>query len=103
LNTLVRTLINVLFFSPNLKQAEIFYDRFLIHPSTAGFAKPYVELGFIFLVGFWLLHYIQSRKPLTQSLDKFHPVLRAAIYSALFFSVFFGAVDTSEPFIYFQF
>ncbi|MBN1672798.1 MAG: MBOAT family protein [Kiritimatiellae bacterium] len=103
LSTATRALISILFFSPSIAHAGVYFRRLCFGGGVAGFDKPHVLLGLACIAGFWVFHYLQSRSAWSDSLNARHPALRALAYSVLFYIVLFGAVDTSEPFIYFQF
>ncbi len=59
--------------------------------------------GIALVVAFWLVHWANAERPFARLVDRAGPWPRAVAYAALVLVVLFGAVDRSDPFIYFQF
>ncbi|MFH2123810.1 MAG: MBOAT family O-acyltransferase [Pseudomonadota bacterium] len=100
---LIRILLSILFFSPNLYHAGIFYDRLCIHPTLAGFNEDYVLIGFATIVFFWIFHFIHERFTRHEDITTWSPIVRGGFYASLAIILLFAAMDTADPFIYFQF
>jgi hypothetical protein len=103
LNTSIRVLLSVLFFAPTLAAAGVIFSRLFLHPSWPGEFRPELLVGSAVLAGFWIWHYLHYRLSPANWLLSLHPAARGAIYAAGVYFVMFGAIETSEPFIYFQF
>jgi len=101
--TVVRVPISVLFFAPSLAATLIFWERLFVRPTTDGFELPHVQIGIALLAGFWTVHWLNAEHPFARIVDRAGPWPRALAYAALVLVVLFGAVDRSEPFIYYQF
>ena len=103
LRTGLHVLIIVLFFAPDFSRAQIFLARLLSGAAQPGDGYPGLLIGFVALGLFWVFHYVHARLAQKRSADSFHPLLRAGFYTVLAYTVLFGAVDSAEQFIYFQF
>jgi alginate O-acetyltransferase complex protein AlgI len=99
----IRIAINILFFAPTIQAAGVFYRRLYLEPTLEGFDRGYVWIGLGVIYVFWIFHYLQSTRELGRWVDGWHPALRGASYTALFYLLLFGGVDQAEQFIYFQF
>ncbi|MDD3814834.1 MAG: hypothetical protein PHZ02_09320 [Desulfocapsaceae bacterium] len=100
---LIRILLSILFFSPNLHYAIIFYDRLCIHPTIAGFNENYVLIGFAVIAFFWVFHFLHERIARNGGITTWPPIIRGGFYACLSYVILFAAMETAEPFIYFQF
>lgn len=100
---LIRILLSILFFSPNLHHAIIFFDRLCIHPTLAGFNEDYVLIGFATIVFFWIFHFAHERIARQGEIITWSPILRGGFYACLSYIILFAALETAEPFIYYQF
>jgi len=103
LSMFVRIVLSVLFFSPNLHHALVFYDRLFVHPTFSGFTEVYVLIGFAAIILFWVFHFAHARLAGRGGITSWPPIIRGGIYACLFYVILFAAMDTAEPFIYFQF
>lgn len=99
----IRILISILFFSPDIKSAGIFFDRLCLHPDSSGFDESFVILGAFILCIFWMFHFAHEYVEKRGGITLFSPITRGAMYTLLFFIILFGAVEQADPFIYFQF
>ncbi len=99
---LIRTILSIFFFAPDLGKAFYFFERILFRP-VEGFSKPGTLVGFALLIGFWTFHYFHYKFPLKERVDAFPPLIRAIGYCLVFYLALFGAVDSLDRFIYFQF
>ncbi|MCP3892656.1 MAG: MBOAT family protein [Desulfobulbaceae bacterium] len=99
----IRILISILFFSPDLQHASLFFERLCLQPTFEGFNYNFVKIGFIVISGFWIFHMLHEQLEKKGGVLIFPPPIRGALYASLFFIILFGAVDKSTPFIYFQF
>ncbi|MBU1709434.1 MAG: hypothetical protein KKE17_05440, partial [Proteobacteria bacterium] len=102
-NIATRVLIGVCFFAPDFSRLKIFLYRILIQPDLAGFNKPSILLGLGIIISFWIFHYLRSKSDMQKHIDTWNPMLRGAGYAFLIYLILFGAVDTAEQFIYYQF
>ena len=93
----------VLFFAPDIHAAFGFYEHLYLRPDFSGFDQPAVVFGFLLFCAFWVLHYVQSTTDLPARIDGLNPVVRGAAYALCAYALMFGAVDQTEPFIYYQF
>lgn len=100
---LIRILLSILFFSPTLHHAIIFFDRLCIHPTLAGFNEGYVLIGFATITFFWIFHFAHERIARQGEIMTWSSILRGGFYACLSYIILFAALDTAEPFIYFQF
>jgi D-alanyl-lipoteichoic acid acyltransferase DltB (MBOAT superfamily) len=103
LNTSIRVLLSVLFFAPTLAAAGVIFSRLFVHPSWPVEFRPELLAGSAVLAGFWIWHYLHYRLAPAAWFLSLHPAARGALYAAGVYFVMFGAVESSEPFIYFQF
>lgn len=102
INMIFRSLLGVLFFSPNLKSAGIFYKRLFL-PWSFHEIPTYLLFGFLGLGLFWVFHYLHYFISQRIQLEIMPFYIRSICYILLFCASFFGAVSTAKEFIYFQF
>lgn len=91
-----------LFFAPDLARAGLFLKGLFTWPPGGPMtaALP-ICLGVSAVV--WSIHIAQERHDWAAAFERRSPAMRAAMYVALFFVAFFGAVRGGQEFIYFQF
>ena len=93
----------ILFFSPSLGQAALFFQRLYLRPQWAGLENPTLQIGYAALAIFLFLHHVETRRPFVDRIALLPVWPRAAVYTLLTIIACTGAVYTSLPFIYFQF
>ena len=102
-NTALRGVLSILFFAPDMQRAGIVFHRLFIQPNVESFIQLHVVFGFFILVVFWAWHYIHYRWHTGEIVERCHPLVRAVLYTAGFYVILFGGVETTAPFIYYQF